>query len=373
MTNSRHSKLPSMDTSAIPSAQPMGNPAPQFKDYNMNTNCSVTAPATVATKPGDAVVMTALPYNKEVITGEDMRESLKKLVSTKVFWGKAAVNKMIVEDMETWTCHYCTWETYVEKREYQWKSRPFRGGAIDSCNNGQPPSPWEVRVQAPPMFEENTIQVPVPHTEYVQSCNNCTGHGRIQCTKCTGRGRNTCSKCNGRGYFMGEERERCYKCGGDGNIRCKKCQGDGMIRCDTCEGTGNIVMYILLTVSFINQMDYIVLNQKEIPEDLIREAEGTTICKQIGYRVLPPQGFFDPAVLGACNTLYTRAEEKLGSSTDVLLQQRVTVYEIPCARAIGNWKGKRGGFFVYGNNRTCFCPRYRQDFYGSCSFLLSVS
>ena len=39
--------------------------------------------------------MTALPYNKEVITGEDMRESLKKLVSTKVFWGKAAVNKMI--------------------------------------------------------------------------------------------------------------------------------------------------------------------------------------------------------------------------------------------------------------------------------------
>ena len=131
-------------------------------------------------------------------------------------------------------------------------------------------------------------------------------------------------------------------------------------------------------------MDYIVLNQKEIPEDLIREAEGTTICKwaceleyvrsrQIGYRVLPPQGFFDPAVLGACNTLYTRAEEKLGSSTDVSLQQRVTVYEIPCARAIGNWKGKRGGFFVYGNNRTCFCPRYRQDFYGSCSFLLSVS
>lgn len=43
--------------------------------------------------------MTALPYNKEVITGEDMRESLKKLVSTKVFWGKAAVNKMIVEDV----------------------------------------------------------------------------------------------------------------------------------------------------------------------------------------------------------------------------------------------------------------------------------
>ncbi|KAK8804075.1 protein SSUH2-like protein [Blastocystis sp. subtype 4] len=364
--------FPNLDPASIPSAQPMGNLAPNIQGYNTSSGGSVAVPANNLPKPGNDVVMTALPYNKEVITGEDMRESLKKLVSTKLFWGKTAVNKMAIEDMETWTCYYCTWETYMEKREYKWKSRPFRGGLIDSCNNGQPPQPWDVPVQPPPLFEEKTIKVAVPHTEYVQSCSGCTGHGRTQCKKCSGRGRQTCAMCNGRGYDFGEERVRCYHCNGEGSLRCKKCDGDGMIRCSTCEGTGNVIMYISLTVSFNNHLDFIVLNEKEIPEEMIREAEGTTICKQIGYRVLPPQGFFDPSILSACNTLYTRAEELRSSSTDALLQQRVTVYEIPCAKAIGNWKGKRGGFFVYGNNRTCFCPRYRQDFYGSCSFLLSV-
>ena len=53
--------------------------------------------------------MTALPYNKEIITGEDMRESLKKLVSSKLFWGKTAVNRMLIEDVVYVVLCKCRW------------------------------------------------------------------------------------------------------------------------------------------------------------------------------------------------------------------------------------------------------------------------
>ena len=80
--------------------------------------------------------MTALPYNKEVITGEDMRESLKKLVSTKLFWGKAAVNKMLVEDVALVGHCGCRWRrghvTIVLGR-HTWRNENTNGRAVLSA------------------------------------------------------------------------------------------------------------------------------------------------------------------------------------------------------------------------------------------------
>lgn len=43
--------------------------------------------------------MTSRPYNKETITGEDMRVALEGMVKQKWFWGKAAAKKMTIEDV----------------------------------------------------------------------------------------------------------------------------------------------------------------------------------------------------------------------------------------------------------------------------------
>lgn len=43
--------------------------------------------------------MTSRPYNKETITGEDMRVALEGMVKKKWFWGKAAAKKMTIEDV----------------------------------------------------------------------------------------------------------------------------------------------------------------------------------------------------------------------------------------------------------------------------------
>ncbi len=80
--------------------------------------------------------MTALPYNKEVITGEDMRESLKKLVSTKLFWGKTAVNKMAIEDVTLTSRCGCRWRrghaTIVLGR-HTWRNENTNGRVVLSA------------------------------------------------------------------------------------------------------------------------------------------------------------------------------------------------------------------------------------------------
>ena len=43
--------------------------------------------------------MTSRHYNKETITGEDMRVALEGMVKKKWFWGKAAAKKMTIEDV----------------------------------------------------------------------------------------------------------------------------------------------------------------------------------------------------------------------------------------------------------------------------------
>ena len=87
--------------------------------------------------------------------------------------------------------------------------------------------------------------------------------------------------------------------------------------------------------------------------------------------MLPPQDVFDPSIVTACNQLYAKGDALIQQGAERLLQQRVTVTEVPCAKAFGNYKGKKGGFWVLGNDRTCYCPNYQKDFYG-CSVMWCV-
>ena len=45
---------------------------------------------------------------------------------------------------------------------------------------------------------------------------------------------------------------------------------------------------------------------------------------------------------------------------------------IPMAKATGSWKGKSSEFWVYGNDKVAYAPRYNKEFYHGCSILLGV-
>ena len=42
------------------------------------------------------------------------------------------------------------------------------------------------------------------------------------------------------------------------------------------------------------------------------------------------------------------------------------------ARATGTWKGKSSEFWVYGNDKVAYAPRYNKEFYHGCSIMLFV-
>ena len=50
----------------------------------------------------------------------------------------------------------------------------------------------------------------------------------------------------------------------------------------------------------------------------------------------------------------------------------MTVRVIPMAEATGSWKGKASKFWVYGNDKVAYAPRYNKDFYHGCFIMYCV-
>ena len=47
----------------------------------------------------------------------------------------------------------------------------------------------------------------------------------------------------------------------------------------------------------------------------------------------------------------------------------MTVRIIPIAKAVGSWKGTSREFWVYGNDKVAYAPRYLKEFYHGCNIL----
>ena len=117
---------------------------------------------------------------------------------------------------------------------------------IDGPQNGPAPQPWDILVSPSELFKEETIQVHVPHTEYVDRCSVCFGRGNVQCKTCHGCGSDRCTWCNGSGSRDRSDggREPCSSCNGSGRRQCYACNGAGMVRCKKCKGEGQVINYI---------------------------------------------------------------------------------------------------------------------------------
>ena len=52
-----------------------------------------------------------------------------------------------------------------------------------------------------------------------------------------------------------------------------------MVKCKDCDGEGRIVRFLQLKVKFTNHREVVVLDNRDIPQNVISEAAKTVICK----------------------------------------------------------------------------------------------
>ncbi|GAB1291135.1 Ssu-2 homolog (C. elegans) [Apodemus speciosus] len=79
-------------------------------------------------------------------------------------------------------------ETFSESRVSEWTFQPVTNHSVDGPQRGTSPRLWDMKVQVPPMFQEDTRKFQVPHSSLVKECHKCHGRGRYKCSGCHGAG-----------------------------------------------------------------------------------------------------------------------------------------------------------------------------------------
>ncbi|KAF3860601.1 hypothetical protein F7725_000856 [Dissostichus mawsoni] len=246
-------------------------------------------------------------------------------------------------------------ETFTESRSTEWSHEPYRGQPVDAFAQ-PPPGPWDVPAKASTFFVDDQQIMKVPYTSSTKPCHVCVGMGRRPCKDCAGAGNKVCWVCNGSGFRHGDD--RCHHCSGRGRENCSRCQGKGSLQCDTCHGQQQLLVYINLTVKWINNSEnYVVEQSSGLQADNLSKVSGKELFRDTQYLVYPLVGFPDPTVVNAAQRLVHDHQGKY-SRTSRILQQRQTIELIPVTKITYSWKGKSHIYFVYGNEFTVNADDY---------------
>ncbi|KAG8516862.1 Protein SSUH2 [Galemys pyrenaicus] len=172
----------------------------------------------------------ACPGRVPVLTEAVAREALLSFVNSKCCFGQVAASDLVIWQLNQQTlCRYRL-ETFSESRISEWTFQPFASHSVDRPQRGTSPRLWDIKVQAPPMFQEDTRRFQVPHSSLVKVRRRgaarspserapvCPG-GRVrvaparrvavsagraeECHRCHGRGRDACGSCHGAGMRTG--------------------------------------------------------------------------------------------------------------------------------------------------------------------------
>ncbi|EDL91497.1 rCG56494, isoform CRA_c [Rattus norvegicus] len=123
-----------------------------------------------------------------VVTEEVAREALLSFVNSQCCYSSAAAGDFIIQELRQQTlCRYRL-ETFSESRVSEWTFQPVTNHSVDGPQRGTSPRLWDMKVQVPPMFQEDTRKFQVPHSSLVKECHKCHGRGRYKCSGCHGAG-----------------------------------------------------------------------------------------------------------------------------------------------------------------------------------------
>ncbi|KAM8867691.1 protein SSUH2 homolog [Synchiropus splendidus] len=299
---------------------------------------------------------TLVPNVRVPTVSEDVaRAALLKFVESKWKYSSKPARNLTFKELKPVTVYRYRLETYTETRASTWQCEPYNGQPVDGPQCGPSPPPWDVPVMMPARYQDVVEKVRVPHTSFVKVCHKCHGCGRIRCSSCHGHGQKRCPFCHGHGRT---NNNRCTSCHGHGRKRCISCHGHGNKQCSVCNGSCNLLHYILLTVTWKNNIsDHIPDRQPDFPDKKFEKVTGDPFFVDENQLVYPIQGFPDTEICQVSNKLISEHLNRF-SATSRILQQRQTIELVPLTHAFYFYNGKEFNFFVYGMENQVFAAKY---------------
>ncbi|PIK46611.1 hypothetical protein BSL78_16524 [Apostichopus japonicus] len=301
-----------------------------------------------------------------------VRDAILEFANRKCCYGTGAAKDMSFKKIDPSGALHYKLETFTEMRTTCWKHEPYYGGPIDGADRGPSPGVWDIQCEPNGLFDTHTKRLEIPHSSKVKECHGCYGRGYNRCHRCHGRGRVRCSSCHGNGRRMvhrdgGSHYEHCFRCGGDGKCRCNTCGGDGRVTCHTCSGRCSLRWYIQLTVQYTNNPEDYILENTDMPDELIRDVSGEVIFEQTLPYVWPISQY-QVAEVNA-NSMRIVEKHKNSWPSCKTLQQRQVLRSVPVTEVKYDFKQKEGRFWVYGFEYEVYCPDYPHNCCWGCTIL----
>ncbi|XP_032314737.1 protein SSUH2 homolog isoform X3 [Camelus ferus] len=269
-----------------------------------------------------------LEHGVPVVTEEVAREALLNFVNSKCCYGSAAATDLIIQELRQQTlCRYRL-ETFSESRISEWTFQPFTNHSVDGPQRGTSPRLWDIEVQVPPMFQEDTRKFQVPHSSLVKECHRCHGRGRYRCSGCHGASTVRCPSCSG-AKRKAKPARRCPMCSGSGRQRCSTCSGRGNKTCATCKGEKKLLHFIQLVIVWKNSLfEFVSEHQLDCPGELLAKAKGETLFKDENTMVYPIIDFPLREISLASQRAIAEHNATLASRARVLQQLDVLIYKV---------------------------------------------
>ncbi|XP_072866007.1 protein SSUH2 homolog isoform X3 [Chlorocebus sabaeus] len=221
------------------------------------------------------------------MTEEVAREALLSFVNSKCCYSSTVAGDLVIRELNQQTlCRYRL-ETFSESRISEWTFQPFTNHPVDGPQRGASPRLWDIKVQVPPMFQEDIRKFQVPHSSLVKECHKCHGRGRYKCSGCHGAGTVRCPSCCG-AKRKAKQSRRCQLCAGSGRQRCSTCSGRGNKTCATCKGEKKLLHFIQLVIMWKNSLfEFVSEHRLNCPRELLAKAKGENLFKDENSVVYP--------------------------------------------------------------------------------------
>uniref|UniRef100_A0A8D0Z320 Ssu-2 homolog n=1 Tax=Sus scrofa TaxID=9823 RepID=A0A8D0Z320_PIG len=288
-----------------------------------------------------------LEHRVPVVTEEVAREALLSFVNSKCCYGSAAAGDLVIRELKQQAlCRYRL-ETFSESRISEWTFQPFTNHSVDGPQRGTSPRLWDIKVQVPPMFQEDTRKFQVPHSSLV----------KVRCPSCSGAKRKA------------KPARRCQMCSGSGRRRCSTCSGRGNKTCATCKGEKKLLHFIQLVIAWKNNLfEFVSEHQLDCPGELLAKARGEILFKDENTMVYPIVDFPLRDISLASQRGIAEHSAALASRARVL-QQRQTIELVPLTEVRYWYQGKTYVYYIYGTDHRVYMVDYPERYCCGCTIL----
>ncbi|KAM5281095.1 protein SSUH2 homolog [Ctenodactylus gundi] len=291
-----------------------------------------------------------LEHRVPAVTEEVAREALLSFMNSKRCCSSAVAGDLAIQELRQETLFRYRLETFSESRISEWTFQPLTRHSVDGPQRGTSPRLWDIKVQVPPMFQEDTRKFHVPHSSLIKKCHRCRGHGRYKCGGCHGASMVRCVSCSGAKRKARLPR-RCPACSGSGRRRCSTCSGRGSKTCATCKGERKLVHFVQLVITWRNSLsEFVSEHHLHCPEELLAKAKGENLFRDENSAVYPIVDFPLREISQASQRAIAEHSAALASRGRIL-QQRQTIELIPLTEVRYWYQGRLRVYYLCGTDR----------------------